>query len=144
MTLYLFPSRLYTAVFSNTPFPLRRAKDEERGGSLSEFLVRVAVTLSQIHFAVGEFPLVHVPGIGTRAAFQSREFLRRFLPLLPRAFFPPSAVAARRPLACHPPVLRLENGAAEKIREALLNGLYLICVLEGPPKRIRRDYSRGE
>lgn len=139
-------SRLYPAVFSNVSLPLeRKTKDEERRGSLSEFLVRVAVTLSQIHFAVGEFPLVHVPGIGTRAAFQSREFLRRFLPLLPRAFFPPS-VAVRRSPARHSHRKfhdRLENGATERIREALLNGLYLICT-RGSSEGIRRDYSRGE
>lgn len=128
----------------------KRTKNAEgRSGSLSEFLVRVAVTLSQIHFAVGEFPLVHVPGIGTRAAFQSREFLRRFLPLLPRAFFPPSSARPPTPsLLLSPPSSpssyeRLENGAAEKIREALLNGLYLICA-RGSSEGIRRDYSREE
>jgi len=139
-------SRFYPAVFSNVSLPLKRvAKDRERRGSLSEFLVRVAVTLSQIHFAVGEFPLVHVPRIGTRAAFQSREFLRRFLPLLPRAFFPLS-IAVRRSPACHPRRKfydRLENGAKERIREALLNGLYLICA-RGSSEGIRRDYSHEE
>jgi len=98
------------AVFSNVSLPFKReGKDGERGGSLSEFLVRVAVTLSQIHFAVGEFPLVHVPGIGTRVAFQSREFLRRFLPLLPRAFFPPSDAARLCPAAPRPEVIPTDS-----------------------------------
>lgn len=150
--LYLFLSRpSIPAVFSNVSLPFKReGKDGEGGGSLSEFLVRVAVTLSQIHFAVGEFPLVHVPGIGTRAAFQSREFPRRFLPLLPRVFFFP-ALRCRLPLpppfpAPLPPQSstdRLENGATEKICETLLNGLYLICA-RGSSEGIRRDYSHGE
>jgi len=49
-------SRLYPAVFSNVSLPLKQeAKDEERHDSLSEFLVRVTVTLSQIHFQSANF-----------------------------------------------------------------------------------------
>lgn len=69
--------------------PREEEIEREREGkevSLSEFLVRSSVTLSQIHFAVGEFPLVHVPGNRdegwisiARISFHS--FTALFLPL---------------------------------------------------------------
>jgi len=133
--------RLFRSVFPRA----REGGRVEGGGPLSEFLVRVAVTLSQIHSAVGEFPLVHAGGIGTRAAFQSREFPRRFLPLLPPGLF--SRPPPRRPSVR--PDDRLENGAAGRIREALLNGLYLICARGPSEGRIptglfaRRMEARG-
>lgn len=95
-----------------------RKRERERGTegkevSLSEFLVRSSVTLSQIHFAVGEFPLVHVPGNRdegwisiARISFHS--FTALFLPL-PSSLHSPSSgsIVAFA-------ILPFENGRGEK------------------------------
>ena len=94
-----------------------RKKERERGRegkevSLSEFLVRSSVTLSQIHFAVGEFPLVHVPWKSGRGLDFNRA---NFLPLLHGSFSPsplPSSFHRFNRRLRDPP--SFENGRGEK------------------------------